>query len=51
MQKTLVTDIESWESPNPKDEGISLLKKNIKSFPKNSNIGFCLLYTSDAADD
>ena len=40
MQKTLVNDIETWESPNPKDEGISLLKKNIKSFPKNSNIGF-----------
>ncbi len=40
MQNTLVNDIETWESPNPKDEGISLLKKNIKSFPKNSNIGF-----------
>ena len=40
MQKTLVNDIEFWESPNPKDEGISLLKKNIKSFPKSSNIGF-----------
>ncbi len=40
MQKTLVKDIEAWESPNPKDEGISLLKKNIKRFPKNSNIGF-----------
>ena len=40
MEKTLVNDIEAWESPNPKDEGISLLKKTIKSFPKNSNIGF-----------
>jgi len=40
MQNTLVNDIETWESPNPKDEGISLLKKNIRSFPKNSNIGF-----------
>ncbi|MDC3156596.1 Xaa-Pro peptidase family protein [Pelagibacteraceae bacterium] len=40
MQNTLVNDIEAWESPNPKDEGVSLLKKNIKSFPKNSNIGF-----------
>ena len=40
MQNTLVNDIETWDSPNPKDEGISLLKKNIKNFPKNSNIGF-----------
>ena len=40
MEKTLVNDIEAWESPNPKDEGISLLKKNIKSFPKSSKIGF-----------
>ncbi len=40
MQRTLVNDIETWESPNPKDEGISLLKKNIKSFPKSSKIGF-----------
>ena len=34
MQKTLVNDIETWESPNPKDEGISLLKKTSKVFLK-----------------
>ena len=40
LEKTIVKDIEVWQSPNPKDEGVSLLKKIIKSFPKNSNIGF-----------
>ena len=40
IEKTFIKNIEVWQSPNPKDEGVSLLKKIIKSFPKNSNIGF-----------
>ena len=40
IEKTYIKNIEVWQSPNPKDEGVSLLKKIIKSFPKNSNIGF-----------
>ena len=40
LENTIVKNIEVWQSPNPKDEGVSLLKKIIKSFPKNSNIGF-----------
>ncbi|MDC2979542.1 Xaa-Pro peptidase family protein [Pelagibacteraceae bacterium] len=40
MEKTFIKNIEVWQSPNPKDEGMSLLKKIIKSYPKNSNIGF-----------
>ncbi len=40
IEKTFIKDIEVWQSPNPKDEGVSLLKKIIKGFPKNSNIGF-----------
>jgi Xaa-Pro aminopeptidase len=39
MQETLVKDIETGESPNPKEEGISLLKKNIRSPPKSPNMG------------
>ena len=40
IKSTFIKDIEVWQSPNPKDEGTSLLKKIIKTFPKNSNIGF-----------
>ena len=40
IERTFIKNIEVWQSPNPKDEGVSLLKKIIKSFPKNSNIGF-----------
>ena len=40
IANTFIKDIEVWQSPNPKDEGTSLLKKIIKTFPKNSNIGF-----------
>ena len=40
MEKTFIKNIEVWQSPNPKDEGVSLLKKIIKNYPKNSNIGF-----------
>ena len=40
IEGTFIKDIEVWQSPNPKDEGTSLLKKIIKTFPKNSNIGF-----------
>ena len=40
IEKTLIKDIEVWQSPNPNDEGVTILKKTIKSFPKNSNIGF-----------
>ena len=40
IESTFIKDIEVWQSPNPKDEGTSLLKKIIKTFPKNSNIGF-----------
>ena len=40
IESTFIIDIEVWQSPNPKDEGTSLLKKIIKTFPKNSNIGF-----------
>ena len=40
IESTFIKDIEIWQSPNPKDEGTSLLKKIIKTFPKNSNIGF-----------
>ncbi len=40
IEKTVIKNIEVWQSPNPKDEGVSLLKKTIKNYPKNSNIGF-----------
>ena len=40
IEKTFIKNIEVWQSPNPKDEGVSLLKKTIKNYPKNSNIGF-----------
>ena len=40
IESTFIKDIEVWQSPNPKDEGTSLLKKIINTFPKNSNIGF-----------
>ena len=40
IESTFIKDIEVWQSPNPKDEGTSLLKKIIKTFPKHSNIGF-----------
>ena len=40
IESTFIKDIEVWQSRNPKDEGTSLLKKIIKTFPKNSNIGF-----------
>ena len=40
IEKTFIKNIEVWQSPNPKDEGVTLLKKIIKSYPKNSNIGF-----------
>ena len=40
IESTFIKDIEVWQSPNPKDEGTSLLKKIIKTFQKNSNIGF-----------
>ena len=40
IESTFIKDIEVWQSPKPKDEGTSLLKKIIKTFPKNSNIGF-----------
>ena len=40
IESTFIKDIEVWQSPNPKDEGTSLLMKIIKTFPKNSNIGF-----------
>ena len=40
IESTFIKDIEVWQSPNPKDEGTSLLKKIIKTFAKNSNIGF-----------
>ena len=40
IEKTFIKDIEIWQSPNPKDEGTSLLKKIIQTFPKNANIGF-----------
>ena len=40
IESTFIKDIEVWQSPNPKDEGTSLLKKIIKTFPKNSNICF-----------
>ncbi len=40
IEKTIIKDIEVWQSPNPNDEGVTALKKIIKSFPKNSNIGF-----------
>ena len=40
IEKTFIKNIEVWQSPNPNDEGVSLLKKIIKNYPKNSNIGF-----------
>ena len=40
IESTFIKDIEVWQSPNPKDEGTSLLKKIIQTFPINSNIGF-----------
>ena len=43
IESTFIKDIEVWQSPNPKDEGTSLLKKIIKTFPKNSNIVFELV--------
>ena len=46
LEKTLIKDIEVWQSPNPNDEGVTLLKKTIKNFPKNSEIGFELAFES-----
>ena len=46
LEKTLIKDIEVWQSPNPYDEGVTLLKKTIKNFPKNSKIGFELAFES-----
>ena len=46
LEKTLIKDIEVWQSPNPNDEGITLLKKAIKNFPINSKIGFELAFES-----
>ena len=46
LEKTLIKDIEVWQSPNPNDEGVTLLKKAIKNFPKNSKIGFELAFES-----
>ena len=46
LEKTLIKDIEVWQSPNPNDEGVTLLKKTIKNFPKNSKIGFELAFES-----
>ncbi len=40
IEKTFIKNIEVWQSPNPNNEGVTLLKKIIKNFPKNSNIGF-----------
>ena len=41
MEKTWIKNIKTWESPNPKDEGISLLKDNIVNLlPSYGNIGF-----------
>ncbi len=41
MEKTWIKNIKTWESPNPKDEGISLLKDNIINLlPSYGNIGF-----------
>ncbi len=40
IKKTLIKDIEVWQSPNPSDDGATLLKETIKNFPKNSDIGF-----------
>jgi len=46
LEKTLIKDIEVWQSPNPNDEGVTLLKKTIKNFPINSKIGFELAFES-----
>ena len=46
LEKTLIKDIEVWQSPNPNDEGVTLLKKTIKNFPKHSKIGFELAFES-----
>ena len=46
LEKTLIKDIEVWQSPNPYDEGVTLLKKTIKNFPINSKIGFELAFES-----
>ncbi len=40
IKNTLIKDIEVWQSPNPNNEGVTLLKKIIRNFPKNSDIGF-----------
>ena len=35
LQKTWIKNIQTWESPNPKDEGITALQKAILSINKN----------------
>ncbi len=35
MRETWIDDIKTWMSPNPKDDGISLLTDSIKLFAKN----------------
>jgi len=43
MDKTWLDDIRVWESPNPKDEGVSLLARTILELPRKfSRIGFSL---------
>ena len=37
MQGTWVKDIQTWSSPNPEDEGISLLTNSIKNLMKRFN--------------
>ncbi|MCV9999284.1 Xaa-Pro peptidase family protein [Pararhizobium sp. YC-54] len=34
MALTWMTDIRTWQAPNPEDDGISLLKSTIESFPR-----------------
>jgi len=40
LKKTWIKNIETWPSPQPNDEGISVLKNSIKKLiPNNGNIG------------
>ena len=40
LKKTWIKNIETWPSPQPNDEGVSVLKNSIKKLiPNNGNIG------------
>ena len=43
LEKTWLTNIKTWSSPNPKDEGITLLKETVLNLLPNNGIVGCEL--------